>query len=68
MKKAKKAPLTTEEKAWLKNLRKVLKDCPSTRFGAQVFGEPELLLFDNLAQDEWEDSYPDTYEIGRAHV
>lgn len=42
--------LTKEEKAWCKNLEKLLMKTPA-RFGISVVGDPWLLIFDS---DEYE--------------
>ena len=38
--------LNTKEKAWLKKVQKVLKECPSERIGFYTIGDNDINAFD----------------------
>ncbi|MEB2478127.1 hypothetical protein QMM96_22110 [Citrobacter freundii] len=49
---SKKAKLTPAEKAWVKQLNKLLAECPSDRIGFATIGDSEVTLFDVTRYNE----------------
>ena len=44
--------LNAKEKAWLKKVQKVLKECPSERIGFYTIGDNNICAFDSDKLDE----------------
>lgn len=57
--------LTAEEIKWMRKLKKLLKDCPSKRFGFYTTGDKDITVYD---KNEFNELYPDVDNIDIAPV
>lgn len=50
-------PLTKKEQAWISELQRVVKKCPSKRMEAYTIGDNDITIYDKNAYKAVEDSY-----------